>query len=207
MNIDNEGRISEFYEKPKFPKSNLASMGVYIFNWETLKEYLTEDEKDEDSSNDFGKDIIPKMLMDKLDMYAYEFKGYWKDVGTVESLWEANLDLIKEGNKLNLYDPNWWIYARTLGYPPPYISNTGQVKSSLLGEGCVIHGKVQNSVIFSDVYVGKRSRVMDSVIMPNTIIKANVTIIRAIVMNDILIRSGNRINNRDSNIAIIDKSP
>lgn len=204
METDNDNRICRFEEKPKNPKGNLASMGVYIFNWDMLKKYLIEDENDVDSSNDFGKDIIPKMINKGVDIYAYEFSGYWRDVGTVKSLWKANLDLLKDNNNLNIYDTNWSIYTRSFVYSPLYISKTGYIKSSLVGDGCVIHGYVKNSVIFSGVYIGKNSRIIDSVIMPNTIIKENVATKRIIVMNNIVISSGIRIENNNDEISVID---
>ena len=197
MNINDDNSIYEFEEKPQKPKSNLASMGVYIFNWEILREYLINDEKDGSSQNDFGKNIIPKMLKDGLDMFAYKFDGYWKDVGTVESLWQANMDLIKDDNELNLYDPNWRIYSRSYINPPHYISHKATVKSSLLNEGCIVHGEVNNSVLFPGVYVGKNSKIEDSVIMPDAIIEDYVTISRSIVMDNITIKSGTKIINRD----------
>ncbi|SHK44906.1 glucose-1-phosphate adenylyltransferase [Tepidibacter formicigenes] len=190
MNVDSENKIYEFEEKPENPKSDLASMGVYIFNWKTLKKYLIEDEIDENSSNDFGKNIIPKMLDGGEHLYAYEFDGYWKDVGNIQSLWEANMDLLKEDNKLNLYDKNWKIYSKNPIAPPHYISSTGNVKSSLLNEGCIIHGEVHNCVLFPGVYIGKNSKVIDSVIMPETKIEDNVIINKAIVMSNVKVKYG-----------------
>ncbi|MCT4563148.1 MAG: glucose-1-phosphate adenylyltransferase [Maledivibacter sp.] len=203
MNIDENNKIYEFEEKPQKPKSNLASMGIYIFNWKILKQYLLEDEGDESSNNDFGKDIIPKMVNRGLDVYAHVFNGYWKDVGTVESLWEANMDLLSEDNKLNLYDRSWRIYSQNPTSPPHYISNTGSVKSSLLNEGCVVHGEVQNSVLFPGVFIGKNSRVVDSVIMPNTRIEDHVIVKRAIVMSEVTVRQGSSIINKNSNEIIV----
>ncbi|PAB57933.1 glucose-1-phosphate adenylyltransferase [Anaeromicrobium sediminis] len=206
MNIDKNNRIYEFQEKRKDATSNLASMGVYIFNWNVLKKYLIEDEKNSNSSNDFGKDIIPKVLEDRLDMFAYEFKGYWRDVGTVESLWQANMDLLKENSELNLYDNSWKVYSKYLIYPPHYVGETGNVKSTILSEGCIIHGEVQNSVLSPEVYIGKNSKVIDSVVMPNVIIKENVTLERVIVMENTVVKSGTRINNRNNKILIINGS-
>ncbi|CAH2214395.1 glucose-1-phosphate adenylyltransferase [Tepidibacter aestuarii] len=203
MNIDNDNRIYEFEEKAKNATNNLASMGVYIFNWNVLKKYLIEDEKNSNSSNDFGKDIIPKMLEDRLDMFAYEFKGYWRDVGTVESLWRANMDLLKENSELNLYDNNWNIYSKHYNYPPHYVGKTGKVKSSILGEGCIIHGEVQNSVLSPGVYIGKNSKVIDSVVMPNVIIKNNVVLERVIVMEHVVVKSETIIKNRNDKIFIV----
>ncbi len=203
MNTDEKHKIVEFEEKPKNPKSNLASMGIYIFNWKILKEYLMEDEKDEDSSNDFGKNIIPKMLRGGMDLYSYVFDGYWKDVGTVESLWEANMDLLKENNRLNLYDPNWRIYSKNPISPPHFISSTGKVTSSCLNEGCIIHGEVEHCVLFSGVYVGKNAKVIDSVVMPGVRIEDDVIVNKSIVMSDVVIQTGSVIENQDSNEIIL----
>jgi glucose-1-phosphate adenylyltransferase len=198
MKISSENRILEFQEKPKKPKSNLASMGVYIFNWKVLKKYLIEDEKDPDSSNDFGRNIIPKMIEDGLEIYAYIFDDYWKDVGTIESYWQANMDLLKEDNKLNLYDNTWKIYTKNPIRPPHYVCEDAIVKGSLLNEGCIIYGYVENSVLFPGVYVGKNSRVIDSVVMPNVKIEDNVVVEKAVIMSNTVIKSGSRIGNRES---------
>lgn len=198
MKISSENRIVEFQEKPKKPKSNLASMGVYIFNWKVLKEYLIQDEKDPDSSNDFGKNIIPKMIEDGLEIYAYIFDDYWKDVGTIESYWQANMDLLKEDNKLNLYDNTWKIYTKNPIRPPHYVCKDAVVKSSLLNEGCIIYGNVENSVLFPGVYVGKNSKVIDSVVMPNVKIEDNVVVEKAVIMSNTVIKSGSRIGSRES---------
>ncbi len=181
MNINDDMSIYEFEEKPKNPKSNLASMGIYIFNWKTLKKYLKEDECDKHSSNDFGKDIIPKMIDGNKKMFAYAFEGYWKDVGTINSLWEANMDLLSKGNKLNLYDEEWRIYSVNHSSPAQYIGVNAKVKNSLVVEGCHIEGKVKNSIIFQGVKIGKNSVVVDSVIMPNVTIGDNVIINKAII--------------------------
>ncbi len=206
MNMDENERIYEFDEKPENPKGNLASMGVYIFNWKVLKEYLIEDEEDKHSSNDFGKNIIPKMVDNGLNIYAYVFDGYWKDVGTVESLWEANMDLLKENNELNLYDRNWKIYSNDPNSPPHYISCTGSVKSSLLNEGCIVHGEVENSVLFPGVYVGKDSKVIDSIVMPNARIEDHVLVNKAIVMSDVIVEQESQIisENQDE-IVVVNK--
>lgn len=198
MKLDSDSRVIEFQEKPKKPKSNLASMGVYIFNWNILKEYLIKDEQDPNSNNDFGKNIIPKMIKDKLNIFGYIFKDYWRDVGTIESLWQANMDLLKEDNKLNLYDRRWKIYTRNPMRPPHMICKGASVKSSLLNEGCIIHGEVVNSVLFPGVCVGKNSKVIDSVIMPNVIVEDNVTIEKSIIMSNIKIKSGKRIGDSSS---------
>ncbi|OGO78026.1 MAG: glucose-1-phosphate adenylyltransferase [Clostridiales bacterium GWB2_37_7] len=199
MNIDVEGKIIEFEEKPKKAKSNLASMGIYIFNWKTLKKYLMEDELDKKSHHDFGKNIIPNMLKNGRTIYSYVFKGYWKDVGEVKSLWESNMDLLKEDDTLNLYDPNWKIYSRNPVRPPHYISTTGKVKSSLLNEGCIIYGEVNNCVLFPGVVVGENSIIVDSVIMPGVKIGENVSIRKSIIMSNVIIPTGTVIEGKDDN--------
>lgn len=188
MNTKEELSIYEFDEKPKQPKSNKASMGIYIFNWKVLKKFLKEDENDKDSSNDFGKNIIPKMLNEGKRMYAYPFKGYWKDVGTIESLWEANMDLISDNNELNIHDSSWKIYSVNPVRPAQYIGPNALVKGSLVVDGCAVFGELKNSVIFSGVYIGKNSKVENSVIMPNTKIGDNVIINNAIIGSDVIIR-------------------
>lgn len=193
MNCNDDSSIYEFEEKPEKAKSNLASMGIYIFNWQKLKKYLAEDEQNIESDNDFGKNIIPTMLADGNKMYAYRFKGYWKDVGTIKSLWEANMDLLKDDNELNLYDRNWRIYSVNPVSPPHYVSPDSCVKSSLLDEGCVVYGNVENSVLFPDVYVAKGARIVDSVIMSNVRIEEGAVIERAIVGEDVVIKAGERI--------------
>ena len=190
MNTNDDMSIYEFEEKPKNPKSTLASMGIYIFNWKTLKKYLKEDECDKLSSNDFGKNIIPKMIDSNMRMFAYAFNGYWKDVGTIYSLWEANMDLLSKGNKLNLYDEEWRIYSVNHSSPAQYIGVNAQVKNSLVVEGCHIEGKVKNSVIFQGVKIGKNSEIIDSVIMPNVTIGNNVTINKAIIGTGATINTG-----------------
>ncbi|MCA0971316.1 glucose-1-phosphate adenylyltransferase [Halobacillus litoralis] len=190
MNTDEEGRIDEFDEKPEFPKSNLASMGVYIFKWDVLKQYLMDDAEKEQSSHDFGKDIIPALLNDEKNLMAYRFDGYWKDVGTVESLWEANMDLLKKDSDLNLNDQSWRIYSKNPNQPPQYIAPTARVKNALINEGCRIHGTIDTSIIFYGVHVNASSVVKDSVIMPEVKIGKNVTINRAIISKGTVIEDG-----------------
>lgn len=190
MNTDEEDKIFEFEEKPAKPKNNLASMGIYIFNWDVLREYLIEDEKNENTTHDFGHDIIPKFLKNNKDMYAYRFKGYWKDVGTIESLWQANMDLLSEAPELDLYDNKWKVYSEDVNYPPHYISEYGSVKSSLINEGCIVEGSVENSILFQAVSVGKNSVVKDSLIFPNVVIGDNVVIEKAIIGENTVIREG-----------------
>ncbi|WP_031514561.1 glucose-1-phosphate adenylyltransferase [Desulfofalx alkaliphila] len=181
LNTDLNNKIIEFEEKPKNPKSNYASMGIYTFNWKLLREYLIADEKDADSENDFGKNIIPKMLTNGENLFAYNFTGYWKDVGTVKSLWEANMDLLSDNPKLDLYDPHWRIYSVNPSKPPQYISEQAVVTCSLISEGCQIFGNVNHSVLFTGVYVGEGSVIKDSIIMPGVTIGRNVLISKAIV--------------------------
>ncbi len=195
MNADENNNIYEFEEKPKNPKSTLASMGIYIFNWKALKKYLKEDEMDKNSSNDFGKNIIPNMLKDNKKMVAYPFKGYWKDVGTVESLWEAHMDLIKDEHELNIHDTSWKIYSVNPIRPAQYIGPNAEIKGSIVVEGCTVFGEVKNSVLFHGVYIGKNSKVVDSVILPNTKIGDNVIIEKAIIGSDAVIRKNCHIGN------------
>lgn len=195
MNTKEDNNIYEFEEKPKNPKSNKASMGIYIFNWAVLKKFLKEDEADKESSNDFGKNIIPKMLTSGKKMVAYPFEGYWKDVGTVESLWEANMDLIRDDNELNIHDNSWKIYSVNPTRPAQYIGPGANVKGSLIVEGCVILGEVKNSILFPGVYVGKNTKIVDSVIMTNTKIGDNITIQKAIIGTDVTVRKNCKIGN------------
>lgn len=181
MNTKEDGRVYEFEEKPKEPKNNLASMGIYVFDWKVLRDYLISDELNISSSHDFGKNIIPTMLRENIDMYAYRFCGYWKDVGTIESLWQANMDLLREDNELNLFDSRWRIYSVNPLKPPQYIAPGASVNSSMIGDGCRIYGSVENSVIFPGVIVGKGSIIKDTVIMDNTAISENTKIKRCII--------------------------
>lgn len=202
LNTNEDSSIYEFEEKPQKPKSNLASMGVYIFNWKTLKKYLRDDEADKDSSNDFGKEILPNMLNDGNRMVAYPFKGYWKDVGTIESLWEANMDLLKENNQLNLHDEEWKICSVNPVRPAQYIGETAKISNSLIVEGCVVNGEVENSILFQGVQVGKNTIIRDSVIMTNAKIGDNVIIEKAIVGSNAIIRKDCKIG-LDGEIAIV----
>lgn len=181
MKTNADGTITHFDEKPKFPKSNLASMGIYIFNWPLLKQYLEMDDRNPYSSHDFGKDIIPLLLEEKKKLSAYPFKGYWKDVGTVQSLWEANMDLLKEDSELKLFERNWKIYSVNPNQPPQFISSDAQVHDSLVNEGCAVYGNVSQSVLFQGVTVGKHATVTSSVIMPDVTIGEHVVIENAIV--------------------------
>lgn len=202
MNTREDLSIYEFEEKPKNPKNNLASMGIYIFNWKTLKKYLREDESDKTSKNDFGMNIIPSMLGDGNKMVAYPFKGYWKDVGTIDSLWEANMDLIREDNELDLHDEEWKIYSVNPVRPAQYIGENAKVSNSLVVEGCVVNGQVESSILFQGVQIGKNSVVRDSIIMTDAKIGDNVVIEKAIVGSGAIVRKDCKISLGDE-IAII----
>jgi glucose-1-phosphate adenylyltransferase len=203
MSTGPDHAITEFAEKPKKPKSNLASMGIYIFTWEALKSYLIKDEQNADSSKDFGKDVIPLMLKEGARMFAYPFQGYWKDVGTIESLWEANMDLLDNETELNLNDKNWRIYSVNPYQPAQYIAPSAQVRRSLVNEGCCVFGEVEHSVLFYGVQVGEGSRITDSVIMPNARIGANVTIHKAIIGENTVVEDGAVIRGTDDNEIVL----
>ena len=187
MNCDESERIYEFEEKPEHPKSNLASMGVYIFTWSKLKDYLIKDEEDPESDNDFGKNIIPAMIKGGENMFAYKFAGYWKDVGTIESLWEANMDLLDPDMPISLYDPPWKIYSKNPVKPPQYIGKEADIKNSLITEGCVIEGTVTKSIIFQSVKIGKGAFVSNSIIMPGAEIKEGAVVEYTIVGEESII--------------------
>ncbi|MDD6479110.1 MAG: glucose-1-phosphate adenylyltransferase [Oscillospiraceae bacterium] len=181
MNANEDDSIYEFEEKPKNPKSNLASMGIYIFTWEKLRHYLTEDEKNPNSSNDFGKDVIPAMLNAGEKMMVYRFKDYWKDVGTVDSLWEANLDLLNPKIDLNLSDEKWRIYSRTVGLPPQYVSSNAKIENSLVTDGCEIYGNIDYSILFANVLVEEGAVVEYSLVMPGAVIKKGAKVRYSII--------------------------
>ncbi|MEH6995310.1 glucose-1-phosphate adenylyltransferase [Neobacillus drentensis] len=203
MNTNEDLRITEFEEKPAEPKNNLASMGIYIFSWNVLKEYLEMDARNTKSSHDFGKDIIPSLLEENKKLFAYPFKGYWKDVGTVKSLWEANMDLLNDECDLDLFDHDWRIYSVNPNQPPQYISPEAIVKESLINEGCTIEGEIDNSVLFQGVSVGKGSIIKESVIMPDAVIGENVKIEKAIVPSDAVIPDGTVIRSFDDEIILV----
>lgn len=187
MNTNKQGRITEFEEKPEKPKSNLASMGIYIFNWKQLRKMLVADMKNENSSHDFGKDIIPTMLKNKGRLFAYEFKGYWKDVGTIDSLWEANMDLLEKNSELNLNDPTWVIYSEDRSALPQYIGPNAKVDVAYITQGCRIEGRVKKSVIFTGTQIAAGARVEDSVLMPNVIVEEGAVVKRALVADGVRI--------------------
>ncbi len=202
MNTDEDGRINEFEEKPAKPKSNLASMGIYVFNTEFLKSYLEADAKDTMSSHDFGKNIIPKMLADKARLYSYAFDGYWKDVGTIESLWQANMDLLQDQPPFSL-DDTWRIYSSNLALPPHYLGSTAKVHRSMINEGSMIFGEVENSVIFPGVRIGKGAQVKNSVILPFTTIAENARVDHAIVAQNCEIAAGAQVAGAEGAIAVV----
>ena len=181
MNTKADGKIYEFEEKPKQPKSTNASMGIYIFNWKVLREYLIADEMDESSDNDFGKNIIPNMLKDEKILYAYQFSGYWKDVGTVSSLWESNMDLLNPDSGLNLNDITWKIYARNSAEPPHFASQLADIRNSIVSEGANVSGKIINSIISHSAFVGKDAEIFDSVILPGAKIMDGAKIHHSII--------------------------
>ena len=187
MNTDESGKIVSFEEKPKVPKNDEASMGIYIFNWQKLKKYMEEDEQDETSSNDFGKNIIPTMLAKGERMYAYPFSGYWKDVGTIDSLWEANMDLLNEEKSGIINNPKWKIYARNPVCPPQYIAETASLKNSIVSEGSSIAGTIEHSVVFYKVNVEEDVIIKNSIIMQDAVIKKGARIYNAILGNHIVI--------------------
>ncbi len=187
MNTNPDGSIYEFEEKPKNPKSQLASMGIYVFTWEKLKKYLTEDNENPQSDNDFGKNVIPLMLSAGELMMVYRFSDYWKDVGTVDSLWEANLDLLNPRIDLNLSDKDWRIYSRTVALPPQYISDTAKVEHSLVTDGCEVYGTLDYSILFENVTVEKGASVEYSLVMPGAVIKRGAKVKYAIIAEDVVV--------------------
>lgn len=197
---DENEQIYEFAEKPKEPKSNKASMGVYVFSWDKLKKYLIEDEADPNSANDFGKNIIPNMLNDGQRMFAYPFKGYWKDVGTIDSLWEANLDIINPNVDLDLSDKSWRIYSRTPDAPPHYIGENATVENSSISEGCDIDGLVDYSVVSSDVTVEQGAEVRFSVIMPGAVIKKGAKVYYSIIAENAVIEENAQVGEIPENM-------
>lgn len=198
MNTDEEGRIVEFQEKPAEPKSNLASMGIYIFNWKLLRKMLTADMKNPDSSHDFGKDIIPAMLNDGKKLVAYKFKGYWKDVGTIDSLWEANMDLLDKNNELDLNDSTWKIYTEDAVSLPQYIGPDAEIDRAFITQGCVIEGSVKNSVLFTGARVGAGAKIIDSVLMPGAEVAEGAVVQRALVADNIKIGKEAQVGSADS---------
>lgn len=198
MNTNDDGVIYEFEEKPEKPKSNLASMGIYIFDWKQLRKLLVADMKNPDSHHDFGKDIISALLGDGKRLLAYKFKGYWKDVGTIDSLWEANMDLLDKKNELDLSDPTWKIYTEDVTTLPHYVGAEADIKRAFITQGCVIEGEVKNSVLFTGAKVGPGAKVIDSVLMPNVVVEEGATVTRALVADGVKIGKEASVGSADS---------
>ncbi|WP_418617027.1 glucose-1-phosphate adenylyltransferase [[Ruminococcus] torques] len=206
MNTDETGRIVEFEEKPEHPKSNLASMGIYIFNWKLLRKTLLADMKNADSSHDFGKDIIPALLNDEKKLCAYKYKGYWKDVGTIDSLWEANMDLLDKNNALDLNNPAWKIYTEDVTALPQYIGADAVVDRAFITQGCVVNGKVKNSVLFTGAKVAEGAQVIDSVLMPGAEVAEGAVVTRTLVADGVKIGKNAVVGSADSkNIELVAK--
>ncbi len=204
MSTNDTDRIIDFEEKPDKPKSNLASMGIYIFNWKLLRQMLLEDMVNENSSHDFGKDIIPTLLDIGKNLYAYKFQGYWKDVGTIDSLWEANMDLLADTCELDLNDPSWKIYTEDVTTPPHYVGADAVVKNAYVTQGCTIKGEVTGSVLFTNAKVGKNARIIDSVLMPGVIVEDDAVVTRALVADGVRIGKGAIVGTADSaNIMLV----
>ena len=204
MNTNKDGSIYEFEEKPEKPKSTLASMGIYIFTYKELRKYLIEDAKDENSKHDFGMNIIPAMLNDKKKLYAYEFEGYWKDVGTVESLWQANMDLLDD-KELDLYNikKDWKIYTEDTLSKPQMIGEAASIKNSMITQGCVVNGEVDGSVLFNNVYVGEGAKVVDYVLMPGVLVEEGAEVYKAIVDEGVVIKSNKVINKEAKQVELV----
>ncbi|MBP5731048.1 MAG: glucose-1-phosphate adenylyltransferase [Clostridia bacterium] len=204
MNTDGTGRITSFDEKPAQPKSTLASMGIYIFSYANLKKHLQDDALDPDSDNDFGKNIIPAMLAAGENLQAYRFEGYWKDVGTVQSFWEANMDLLKADNEVKLFQNDWKLYTETASIPSQYIGADAKLTDSLISEGCVILGEIEHSVIFPGVKIGRNVRVVDSIIMEDCVLEDNVIVNKSILLTGVTVKANNVVGN-GADIAVIDE--
>ncbi len=207
MNTDEEQKIVEFEEKPAHPKSNLASMGIYIFNWKTLRRILLADMKNPDSHHDFGKDVIPALLGEGKSLYAWKFTGYWKDVGTIDSLWEANMDLLNDHSKLNLHDNSWKIYSEDAPELPQYIGPEGKVEGAYITQGVKSDGAIKHSVLFTGTEVGKDAVVEDSVLMPDAVVEEGAKVTRCLVANGVKIGKGAVVGSADSeNILLVAKN-
>lgn len=198
LSADDQMRITEFAEKPSEPKSNLASMGIYIFNWKVLRQILAEDESNPESENDFGKNIIPTLIERGNPIFAYEFNDYWKDVGTISSLWEANMDLLNDDNQLNLFDKSWRIYSTNPISPPHYVTRNGIVENAMINEGCQIDGTVQHSILSPGVIVKEGAIIVDSVVLPGAIIEERAQVYKTIVMSNTVVLANTVINSPDS---------
>lgn len=203
MNTDEENRIIEFEEKPEHPKNNLASMGIYIFNWKKLRKYLKEDQETDKKLVDFGHDVIPAYLANEEDIYAYAFTGYWKDVGTIDSLWEANMEFLDPENSLHIHDDEWRIYTKNPISPPQFLSEKSELKHALVADGCFIEGAVRNSLVSQNVQIGEGSLVKDSVIMANAKIGKNVEIDHAIVGEYAVLSDGAKLIGKQGEIKVV----
>lgn len=204
MTCDEEGRIVKFTEKPKNPDSTLASMGIYIFTWDKLRKYLIEDEANPESENDFGKNIITSMLADQQKLYAYRFEGYWKDVGTIDSLWESNMDLLDPNVPFDVWDNSWKIYSRTHNVPPQYVGPQAVVENSMVSEGCVVDGYVDFSVLFQSVVIEEGATVRDSIVLPGSVIKKGANIQYAIIGENCVVEEGATVGQRPENMENMD---
>lgn len=203
LNTTEDLRIYEFDEKPEHAKSNLASMGIYMFNWKTLKKYLEEDKNDETSDHDFGHSILPRMVEDKLDLFAYRFQGYWKDVGTIESYWEANMDLLQEDLSLSLSNKKWRTYSHDSNYPPQFVEDSSKVTNSMVNSGCWIKGTIDHSVLFEGVQVEENSVVKNSILHPNVKVGKNVHLDRVIVIENVEIPDNTEIITKEEEEPVI----
>ncbi len=207
MNTDEEDKIVEFEEKPAHPKSNLASMGIYIFTWKVLRRILLADMKSDTSNHDFGKDIIPALLAENRKLMAYKFQGYWKDVGTIDSLWEANMDLLDKKNKLNLSDERWKIYTEDASELPQYIGPEAKIDVAYITQGCSIDGSVSRSVLFTGTRVAAGATVTDTVLMPGAIVEEGAKVTRALVANGVKIGKGAVVGDpKSENILLVAKN-
>lgn len=204
LNVDDDHKIYEFDEKPENAKNNMASMGIYMFNWKVLRQYLIDDNEDSDSVHDFGQNILPMMLDHGKNMYAWSFKGYWKDVGTVQSYWEANMDLLDIDNTLGLHDRNWRIYTQNLNLPPQYIAEEAVVTNTLINEGCVVKGEVSNSILACGVIIEEGAIVTDSVILTNAVIKKDAKVHKAVVLENVVVEEKREIGLEDDGIYLVD---
>ena len=204
MTADENNVITKFEEKPKEPKSNLASMGIYIFTWEKLRKFLIEDEANPASDNDFGKNIIPSMLASKEKMVAYHFEGYWKDVGTISSLWDANMDLLNPNVSLDVWSDDWKIYSRNSGMPGQWIGANAVIDNSMVTEGCRVEGKLVQSVLFAGVKVGEGAVVEDSIVMPGSVIEPGATVKYSIIAENVVVKSGAVVGERPEDMENVD---
>lgn len=198
LNTDEQNAIVKFDEKPENPKNNLASMGIYMFNWTDLRKYLIKDSEDPDTDHDFGKNILPNMLNDGKKMFAWKYNGYWKDVGTVRSFWESNMDLLDENSTLNLYDRNWRIFTRAKNLPPQFIGRGSIVRNSLINEGCIVSGELNNSILFADVVVEPGAVINNSVVLSGCVVKKDSIINNAVVLENMIVEEGMEIGSVDN---------